>query len=68
MEVESIIYEGDSRVLICEGEIDELTAIQAGETGVRLPGWPHFKDAWIMDFRGQVIPFSQVFLIIPGLI
>ena len=34
-----------ARVLICEGEIDALTAIQAGQVGVGLPGWSHFKDA-----------------------
>ena len=41
------------RVLICEGEIDALTAIQAGETGVGLPGWSHWKDEWIKDFAGK---------------
>jgi len=30
-----------------------LTAVQAGEVGVGLPGWSHFKDAWIMGFRGK---------------
>lgn len=39
--------------LICEGEIDALTAIQAGEIGVGLPGWSHWKDAWIGDFKGK---------------
>ncbi len=41
------------RVLVCEGEIDALTAIQAGETGVGLPGWSHWKDEWIRDFAGK---------------
>lgn len=41
------------RVLICEGEMDALTAIQAGETGVGLPGWSHWKDEWIKDFAGK---------------
>ncbi len=45
--------EGADRVLICEGEIDALTAIQAGEIGVGLPGWSHWKDAWIGDFKGK---------------
>ena len=45
--------EAAARVLICEGEIDALTAIQAGETGVGLPGWSHWKDAWIGDFKGK---------------
>ena len=45
--------EAAGRVLICGGEIDALTAIQAGQVGVGLPGWSHFKDAWIMDFRGK---------------
>jgi site-specific DNA-methyltransferase (adenine-specific) len=46
-------FEGAGRVLICEGEIDALTAILAGQVGVGLPGWSHFKDAWIGDFRGK---------------
>ena len=45
--------EDAARVLICEGEIDALTAIQAGEIGVGLPGWSHWKDAWIGDFKGK---------------
>lgn len=45
--------EGADRVLICEGEIDALTAIQAGQVGVGLPGWSHWKDIWIGDFRGK---------------
>ena len=44
---------GADRVLVCEGEIDALTAIQAGQVGVGLPGWSHWKDAWIEDFRGK---------------
>jgi len=44
---------GASRVLVCEGEIDALTAVQAGQVGVGLPGWSHWKDAWIGDFRGK---------------
>lgn len=47
------VIDGSGRILICEGEIDALTAVQAGEVGVGLPGWGHFKDAWIMDFRGK---------------
>ena len=47
--------EGAARVLICEGEIDALTAVQAGEVGVGLPGWGHFKDAWIVGFRGKAV-------------
>jgi DNA primase len=42
--------EGAARVLICEGEIDALTAVQAGQVGVGLPGWSHWKDEWIRDF------------------
>ena len=41
------------RVLICEGEIDALTAIVAGQVGVGLPGWSHWKDAWLADFAGK---------------
>lgn len=41
------------RVLICEGEIDALTAIQAGQTAVGVPGWAAFKDEWARDFRGK---------------
>jgi len=44
---------GADRVLITEGEIDALTAIQAGQVGVGLPGWSHWKDEWIRDFRGK---------------
>ena len=44
---------GAGRVLVCEGEIDALTAIQAGQVGVGLPGWSHWKDAWIRDFAGK---------------
>jgi len=33
--------------------MDALTAIQAGEVGVRLPSWSYWKDNWITDFRGQ---------------
>jgi DNA primase len=44
---------GASRVLVCEGEIDALTAIQAGQVGVGLPGWSHWKDIWIRDFIGK---------------
>jgi len=41
------------RVLICEGEVDALTAIQAGQTAVGVPGWAAFKDEWVRDFRGK---------------
>jgi len=41
------------KVLICEGEIDALTAIMAGFVGVGLPGWSHWKDAWTPAFRGN---------------
>lgn len=44
---------GADRVLICEGEIDALTAIEAGYCGVGLPGWSHWKDAWTGDFEGK---------------
>jgi len=41
------------RVMICEGEIDALSAIMAGLVGVGLPGWSHWKDAWTLDFKGK---------------
>ena len=41
------------QVLICEGEIDALTAIQAGQAAVGVPGWAAFKDEWTRDFRGK---------------
>ena len=47
------VIDGAARVLICEGEIDALTAVQAGQAGVGLPGWSHWKDAWTMDFKGK---------------
>jgi hypothetical protein len=47
--------EGADRVLVCEGEMDALTAIEAGQVGVGLPGWAHWKDEWIGDFRGKDI-------------
>ena len=46
------IQEAD-RVVVCEGEIDALSAIMAGFVGVGLPGWSHWKDAWTMDFKGK---------------
>jgi DNA primase len=44
---------GAPRVLIAEGEVDALTAIEAGQVGVGLPGWSHWKDEWTADFRGK---------------
>lgn len=44
---------GADRVLICEGEVDALTAIVAGYVGVGLPGWSHWKDVWTPDFAGK---------------
>lgn len=43
------------QVVICEGEIDALSAIMAGFVGVGLPGWSHWKDAWTMDFKGKEV-------------
>ena len=40
-------------VLICEGEIDALTALEAGHAGVGLPGAKNFKAEWIADFDGK---------------
>lgn len=44
-----IIRDAD-RILICEGEIDALSAICAGHPAVGLPGWSHWKDQWVADF------------------
>jgi len=41
------------QILICEGEIDALSAIMAGHPAVGLPGWTHWKDAWIESFSGK---------------
>jgi DNA primase len=49
------VITGADKVLVCEGEIDALTAIQAGQVGVGLPGWSHWKDVWIKDFRGKTV-------------
>jgi len=40
-------------ILICEGEIDALTALEAGQAGVGLPGAKNFKPEWIADFDGK---------------
>ena len=44
---------GADRVLICEGEMDALTAVQMEKIAVGLPGWSHFKDEWVDDFKGK---------------
>ena len=41
------------QILICEGEIDALSSIMAGHPAVGLPGWTHWKDAWIDAFSGK---------------
>ena len=41
------------RVMICEGEMDALTAVQMNHVAVGLPGWSHWKDEWIDDFKGK---------------
>ena len=43
------------RVLICEGEIDALTALTAGHIGVCLPGWSHWKDTWTAEFIDKMV-------------
>lgn len=40
-------------VLVCEGEIDALTALEAGQAAVGLPGAKNFKAEWIADFDGK---------------
>lgn len=40
-------------VLVCEGEIDALTALEAGQVAVGLPGAKNFKSEWIADFDGK---------------
>jgi len=46
------IREAD-RVLICEGEIDALSAICAGHPAVAVPGAKNWKDSWVADFDGK---------------
>jgi len=46
---------GADQVMICEGEIDALSAIAAGFVAVGLPGWSHWKDAWTRDFAGKEV-------------
>lgn len=52
---------GADQVMICEGEIDALTAIIAGYAGVGLPGWSHWKTDWTKDFTGK-----DVILVLDG--
>lgn len=44
-----------SRVIITEGEIDALSYIVMGQVAVGLPGWSHWKDAWIKAFIGKEV-------------
>ena len=44
------LHEVSSRAQIL---IDALTAIQAGQAAVGVPGWAAFKDEWTRDFRGK---------------
>lgn len=48
-----------TQVLICEGEIDALSAITFGYVSVGLPGWAHWKDIWVRDFFQK-----EVFLVL----
>jgi hypothetical protein len=43
------------KVIITEGEIDALSWIVMGKVAVGLPGWSHWKDAWIRDFVGKEV-------------
>ena len=43
------------RVIITEGEIDALSWIIMDQVAVGLPGWSHWKDAWIKDFAGKEV-------------
>lgn len=43
------------RVIITEGEIDALSWIVMDQVAVGLPGWSHWKDAWIKDFIGKEV-------------
>lgn len=47
-----VIRQSD-RILICEGEVDALSAVCAGHAAVGLPGWSHWKDQWVADFDGK---------------
>lgn len=46
---------GADKVIITEGEIDALSWIVMGQVAVGLPGWSHWKDAWIRDFAGKEV-------------
>lgn len=46
---------GAGEVIITEGEIDALSWIVMGQVAVGLPGWSHWKDAWIRDFAGKKV-------------
>lgn len=39
------------RLLICEGEIDCLSAIAMGEAAVGIPGWAGFKTEWVRQLK-----------------
>jgi hypothetical protein len=47
------------KVLICEGEIDALSAIGKGFVAVGLPGGSSWQNIWARDFKGK-----EVFLIL----
>lgn len=42
-------------VLICEGEIDALSAIGAGFVAVGLPGGSSWQYGWVSDFKGKKV-------------
>lgn len=39
------------RLLICEGEIDCLSAIAMGEAAVGIPGWASLKTEWVRQLK-----------------
>lgn len=46
---------GADKVMILEGEMDALTAVQMGHVAVGLPGWSHWKNEWIPEFKGKEV-------------
>ena len=46
-----VLRQGHDRVLVCEGCIDTLSAVQLGYPAVGVPGVTGFRDEWFPLFR-----------------
>jgi DNA primase len=46
-----VLQQGHDRVLVCEGCIDTLSAVQLGHPAVGVPGVTGFRDEWFPLFR-----------------